>query len=51
LDARACAGIEELLVSLKGQCTLLMVSHYQDQVRRIADAVFELRDRQLLPVD
>lgn len=50
LDARACAGIEELLLSLKGQCTLLMVSHYQDQVRRVADAVFELRDRQLFPV-
>ena len=42
LDSKACAGIEELLESLKATCTLVMVSHYQDQVRRIADRVYEL---------
>lgn len=47
LDSKACAKIEELLVELRGNCTLLMVSHYQDQVRRVADRVYELVDRQL----
>lgn len=37
LDREACAAIEELLLSLKSQCTLIMVSHYQDQIKRIAD--------------
>ncbi|MDD2389050.1 MAG: ATP-binding cassette domain-containing protein [Desulfobacterales bacterium] len=42
LDAYACSVIEELILSLKRQCTLLMVSHYQDQVKRTADRVLEL---------
>lgn len=42
LDAKAGAVIEELLLSLKDRCTLLVVSHYLDQVRRIADTVVEL---------
>ena len=33
----ASVTIEELLLSLKPQCTLIMVSHYQDQLHRIAD--------------
>jgi len=37
LDPEASAAIEELLLSLKSQCTLIMVSHYQDQIKRIAD--------------
>ena len=37
LDSDACSAIEELLLSLKSQCTLIMVSHYQDQIKRIAD--------------
>lgn len=37
LDPEANAAIEELLLSLKTQCTLIMVSHYQDQIQRIAD--------------
>ena len=37
LDPEASAAIEELLLSLKTQCTLIMVSHYQDQIQRIAD--------------
>jgi phosphate transport system ATP-binding protein len=42
LDSRAGAVIENLLLSLKGSCTILAVSHYLDQVKRIADTVVEL---------
>jgi len=44
LDPNACAGIEELITGLKSRCTILMVSHYQDQVKRIADSVLELAE-------
>jgi len=44
LDAGAGAVIEELLLSLKSRCTLLMVSHYLDQLKRIADTVVELSE-------
>lgn len=44
LDANACAEIEDLITGLKSRCTILMVSHYQDQVKRIADSVLELSD-------
>lgn len=47
LDAKACEKIEELLLELKRQRTLLMVSHYQDQVQRVADRGYELIDRRL----
>lgn len=47
LDNTACARIEELLVELRKDRTLIMVSHYQEQVRRVADRAFELADRQL----
>ena len=50
LDGKACAKIEELLVELKEKITILMVSHYQDQVRRVADLAYELTDRQLARV-
>jgi phosphate transport system ATP-binding protein len=50
LDPKAGAVIEELLVNLRGSCTLLMVSHYQDQVQRIADAVFELAEGRFVPM-
>ncbi len=42
LDARAAGMIEDLLSNLKSRCTILMVSHYLDQVRRVADDVMEL---------
>ncbi len=42
LDARSGEVIEDLLLSLKNRCTLLMVSHYMDQVKRVADTVMEL---------
>jgi phosphate transport system ATP-binding protein len=42
LDEKAGAVIEDLLVNLKKNCTIVMVSHYLAQVRRIADTVHEL---------
>jgi phosphate transport system ATP-binding protein len=47
LDAKGCEKIEHLLIELKEQCTLLLVSHYQDQIRRIADRGYELENKQL----
>ncbi len=47
LDAKAAGVIEALLSALKTQCTILMVSHYLDQVRRVADHVMELQHRRL----
>jgi phosphate transport system ATP-binding protein len=48
LDASASAVIEELMINLKDRCTLLMVSHYLDQVKRIADTILELSDGKLM---
>lgn len=48
LDARAAAVIEDLLLSLKANCTLLVVSHYMDQVYRVADCVMELTHGRLI---
>lgn len=42
LDEMAGQVIEELLLHLKGRITLLTVSHYLDQVKRIADSVILL---------
>jgi phosphate transport system ATP-binding protein len=42
LDAKACGVIENLLQTLKPHCTIIMVSHYMDQVHRVADCVMEL---------
>jgi phosphate transport system ATP-binding protein len=47
LDAQTSAAIEELLLQLRQSCTLLVVSHYLDQVQRIADNVVALHDGQL----
>ena len=47
LDAKAARIIEALLVSLKNHCTLLVVSHYLDQVRRIGDRVMILENEGL----
>ncbi len=44
LDHKAVEAVEGLLLELKEECTILVVSHYLDQVRRIADSVFALRD-------
>jgi len=47
LDNKACEKIEELLLELKLDHTVLMVSHYQDQVKRVADRVYALIDGKL----
>jgi len=39
LDEAGATWLDETLVSLKGEMTVLMVSHDSDQVRRIADSV------------
>ena len=49
LDPKAAGIIEELMVNLKSHCTLLVVSHHADQVRRVADKVFAIEDRSLHP--
>lgn len=47
LDRQAAGGVERLLLRLRERCTILLVSHYLDQVQRIADAVIELADGEL----
>jgi phosphate transport system ATP-binding protein len=47
LDETSVQVIEDLLTGLKNRCTIIMVSHYMDQVKRIADQQFVLCDRQL----
>lgn len=42
LDSKAASVIEELLLSLKRNCTLIVVSHYLDQVSRVADRIVTL---------
>ena len=43
LDSQAGEIIESLLLALRHALhTLVMVSHYQDQVRRVADLVLQL---------
>ena len=50
LDETSVQVIEELLARLKTKCTIIMVSHYMAQVKRIADQQFVLCDRQLKPL-
>ncbi len=47
LDAKAGGVIEDLLLKLKSHCTLLMVSHYMNQVHRVADCVMQLNKGRL----
>ncbi len=51
LDQRACEVIEALLAHLKESCTIVMVSHYLEQVQRIADRVMVMENGRLLPQD
>ncbi|SEM50285.1 phosphate ABC transporter ATP-binding protein, PhoT family [Syntrophus gentianae] len=44
LDATATDVIEELLLKLKKDRTVLVVSHYLDQVKRVADRVITFAD-------
>ncbi len=47
LDETSVRVIEQLLLELKSRCTIILVSHYMDQVKRIADNNLVLSDRQL----
>ena len=42
LDEKAAEVIEELILHLKERITILAVSHYLDQVKRIADRVVQV---------
>ncbi len=42
LDAESRNGIEAQLLELKKSCTLLLVSHSEDQVDRLADRIYRL---------
>ena len=48
LDETSLEVIEQLLLELKNNCTIIMVSHYMDQIKRIADQKFILSDKQLM---
>jgi phosphate transport system ATP-binding protein len=48
LDATAAEVIEDLLTNLKKKCTILVVSHSNEQVRRLADRVMILENGQLV---
>ena len=48
LDDKSGRVIENLLLKLKKTCTIVLVSHYQDQVKRIADTELLLSDGKLL---
>jgi phosphate transport system ATP-binding protein len=50
LDHTAAKAIEQLLLELKQTCTILLVSHYLDQVTRIADTIIELQNGSLIRV-
>jgi phosphate transport system ATP-binding protein len=43
LDIEAALKIEELLESLRERCTLIIVSHYADLIKRISDHVLTLK--------
>jgi len=47
LDETSARVIEQLLMELKTRCTIILVSHYMDQVKRVADKRLVLSDRQL----
>lgn len=47
LDEMAGRVIEELMVSLRERLTLLVVSHYLEQVKRIADRVLAFSNRSI----
>ena len=50
LDSQAGEIIESLLLALRQRCTLVMVSHYQDQVLRVADFVLQLSGGRIQPL-
>jgi len=48
LDETSLEVIEQLLLTLKEKCTIILVSHYMDQVKRIADKKLVLSKRRLI---
>ena len=44
LDAASARWLDETMLALKGEMTVLMVSHDSEQVRRVADRVTHLRE-------
>nr|WP_320015288.1 phosphate ABC transporter ATP-binding protein [uncultured Desulfobacter sp.] len=48
LDETSLEVIEQLLLELKNNCTIIMVSHYMDQIKRIADRKLILSNKQLM---
>lgn len=50
LDTKAAGVIEDLLIQLKTQCTILAVSHNLQQVRRIADCTLTLEAGRMTPM-
>jgi zinc transport system ATP-binding protein len=51
LDETSMRWLDDTLTSLKGEMTVLLVSHDADQVRRIADHVTDLAQLKLSPTD
>ncbi len=51
LDEDSAGQVEQLLLSLKETRTIILVSHYMDQVKRIADRQLVLSNRQLTSLD
>jgi len=47
LDETSVEMIEQLLLKLKENCTIILVSHYMDQIKRIADKKLVLSNRQM----
>jgi phosphate transport system ATP-binding protein len=50
LDTKSAGVIEDLLIGLKRQCTILVVSHKPEQVARIADRTWLLQDGKMIPM-
>ena len=51
LDDASARWLEDTLRSLKGEITVLMVSHDADQVRRVADRITDLAQLKLSPTN
>lgn len=47
LDETSVRVIEDLLLELKSRCTIVLVSHYMDQVKRIADHRLVLSEKKI----
>lgn len=48
LDEMSVDIIENMLQDLKKDCTIILVSHYMDQINRVADTRLVLKDGQLI---